>query len=227
MGPPGRASSDAGRPYTVGLTGGIATGKSVVGRMLGELGAFVVDADRLARELMRPGGPAHAAVTAHFGEALLGPGGEIDRAALADRVFREPADREALNRLVHPLIREEAWRRIQAHRGYGPFPLAVFEAALLVETGAYRDFRALVVVRCDESTQLRRLRSRDGLTREQAQARIRAQAPQRDKLATADHVIDTEGPIEATRARVGEVFEALRRAWDADLRPSPRPPRSA
>ena len=193
----------------VGLTGGIASGKSTVAGMLAESGAFVVDADALAHAVTEPGTPAHHEIEQRFGDEVLDDDGGIDRAALGSVVFWDPAARMELNAIVHPRVREEAGRRIADCAARGSAAVAVFDAALLFETGAYRDFDRLVVVRCAAETQLRRLLDRGGLTPREAQRRIDAQAPLRDKLAVADHVIDTDGTFERTRRQSDEVYALL------------------
>lgn len=198
-----------GPAFRVGLTGGIASGKSTVAAMLAELGAFVVDADLLSRELMQPGGAVYQAVVQRFGRSILGPGECIDRQALGRIVFADSAEREALNAILHPAIRAEAQRRMDAAAPQAPF--AVFDAALLVETGAWRGFDRLIVTRCSPATQIRRLIERDGLTAEEARARVEAQAALEDKLAVADYVIDTDGDLERTRRQTRAVFTKLSR----------------
>lgn len=213
---PADPSSDSGtavpsgpRILTVGLTGGIASGKSTVGAVLAGLGAFVVDADRLAELVSAPGGTAHGALLARFGDGILDDVGQIDRAALGRLIFENDEARLALNAIVHPEIRREARRRFAECAAERRSRVGVFDAALLVETGAYRDFDRLLVVSCSVATQLRRLIRRTGLTREEAQARIDAQAPLDRKLALADYVIDTDAPLDRTRRRAEEVYRAL------------------
>ena len=195
---------------SVGLTGGIASGKTTVARMLSELGAFVVDADRIAHELLAPGGRAVDATVGHFGREILDARGGIDRTELAKRVFADPAAREALNAIIHPDVRRELDLRIESFRRDDEGgPVAVVDAALLVETGRHRAFDRLVVVRCDRDTQLGRILERDGVTRDEAEARIEAQAPLEEKLALADYVIDTETSLDETRRRTEGVYAAL------------------
>jgi dephospho-CoA kinase len=190
----------------VGLTGGIGSGKTTVARMFEEHGAFVVDADAIAHELTAPGSAVFDAIVARFGPAVLASDGSLDRGLLGQRVFADPHERRALEALVHPAVRAEAARRIASYGGSSP--LAIFDAALLVETGAHRDCQRVVVVRCSEEMQLRRLLAR-GLDPAQAQARIAAQASLAEKLAVADHVIDTEGTLEATREQVGTIYAQI------------------
>jgi dephospho-CoA kinase len=194
-----------------GLTGGIASGKSTVASFLGDLGAFVVDADELAREVMAPGGSAHERVVQRFGREILDAEGAVDRDRLARLVFTDRLQREALNALVHPEVRAEASRLITRCAEQECSPVAIFDAALLVETGYYRELDRLIVLRCSPATQQRRLEQRDGLAADEAAARIAAQAPLEQKLAVADYVIDTDTPLEQTRRQTEQVWADLLR----------------
>jgi len=193
----------------VGLTGGIASGKTTVGHVFAELGAYVVDADALAREIMAPGTAVHARIVERFGQEILGADGRVSRPALARRVFHDRRAREDLNAIVHPEVGVEAARRIEAYAPRGRAPIAVFDAALLVESGLYRDFHKVVVVSCGRPTQIRRLLARDGLSMEEAEARIDSQATLDEKLAVADYVIDTEGTLRQTRRQVERIYASL------------------
>jgi dephospho-CoA kinase len=193
----------------VGLTGGIASGKTTVARMLAELGAFVLDGDALAHAVIEPGQPAYESVVARFGREILAADGRIDRARLGPIVFGDPRAREALNAIVHPAVLAAAERAIDDYTVKGHSPIAVFDAALLVETGAYRELDRLIVIRCSAEAQMHRLVARDGLAVGQAQARIEAQAPLAQKLAVADYVIDTDGTLRETRQQTEEVYAKL------------------
>ena len=193
----------------VGLTGGIASGKTTVAHILAELGAFVVDADQLAHAMMQPGGKAYDPVVQRFGKEILDDDGRIVRARLARQVFEDKVARRDLNSIVHPEVRAAAERRIAEYARHGRAMIAVFDAALLVESGRYQDFHRLVVVRCRRQTQIRRLLARDGLSTTDAEARIDSQAPVEEKLAVADYVIDTEGTLRETRKQIEGVYAAL------------------
>ena len=194
---------------SVGLTGGIASGKSTVAGFLAELGAYLVDADRIAHELLAPGGHAVDAVVDRFGTDVLADDGGIDREALGRLVFADPDARHALEAIVHPAVREEMTRLVEAYRQTEDgLPVAVIDAALLVETGRHRTLDRLIVLRCGRAVQLDRLEKR-GLTREEAEARLDAQAPLAEKLAVADYVIDTETDLDETRAQTGRVWERI------------------
>ncbi len=193
----------------VGLTGGIASGKTTVARIMAELGAFVLDADRLAHELMAPGGRAYDRVVEHFGREILDPAEKIDRTLLARRVFADSDARQALNTIVHPEVRKEALRRIADYLLDGRSNIAVFEAALIVESGAHHEYDRLVVARCSWESQIRRLLVRDSLSADAAEARLAAQAPLEAKLAVADYVIDTERTLRETREQTEQVYTRL------------------
>jgi len=199
----------------VGLTGGIASGKTTAGQVLAEHGALVLDADFLAHLVMAPGGPAHDAVVERFGREILDHRGRIDRSRLGRLVFRDRAEREALNAIVHPEVVAEAERRLAGYSGHSP--VAVFDAALLVETGRYRDFHKLIVVSCSVDTQIRRLLARDDMTSEEAQTRIDAQAPLSAKIAVADYVVDTEGTLRQTRDQVDRVYAMLLADFESEF----------
>ena len=201
----------------VGLTGGIATGKTTVARHFESWGATVIDADRLARELVEPGAAGYAPVVQEFGPGIVAPDGRIDRAALARIVFADPARRARLEAILHPLIfaaEEAALDRLAASPPEivaGNAGIAVVNAALLVEAGTWRNYQRLVVVHCDEAVQVGRLMQRDGMGRDDAQARVRAQMPTREKLKLAHYAIDTSGSEAETEARTRDVFAALLR----------------
>lgn len=197
----------------VGLTGGIASGKSTVARELARAGCKVLDADALAHAAIAPGGDAVDDVLERFGPEAADDRGGIDRPALAAIVFRDPDARAALEAIVHPRVRAAVERAVRDDPPAGPEPIAVVDAALLVETGTYREYDALIVVACSLATQTARLVARDGLGLDEAGRRIAAQAPVEAKLAVADHVIDTDGALERTLERAREVAEALRSDW--------------
>lgn len=192
-----------------GLTGGLASGKSAVARMLRSRGVPVIDADQLAREVVAPGTEGLAEVVKTFGEGVLLPDGSLDRAKLAELVFGDPSRRQALNRIVHPRIAALSAERIGELTRAGE-PLACYEAALLVENGLADAFRPLVVVAVPEETQVARAMERDAATEAQARARIAAQHPLSAKVAAADFVIDNSGDLAATEKQVDEVLAAIR-----------------
>ena len=193
------------KKYLIGLTGNIATGKSVVLRMLGRLGARVIDADALVHHLMAKETPVWRAVLNEFGEGILGPEGEIDRGKLGAIVF---ADAEALKKLeasVHPAVAARVDELIRQ----AAEPVVVVEAIKLIEAGWHRTWDALWVVTCSREQQLERLMRTRKLSRQEALLRIEAQPPQGDKIALADVVIDNSGSLEETRDQVEREWERL------------------
>ena len=193
----------------VGLTGGIATGKSTVTARLRERGAEIIDADVLAREVVEPGEPALAEIAAGFGPAVLGPDGRLDRKALGAVVFADPERRRALEAITHPRIRDRFQRRLEALAARGFRGLVIFDAAVMIESGNYRNMDKLVVVVTDEPTQIARLIARDGIDRDEALRKIRSQMPLAEKAKLADYVIDNSGAPAATAERVRAVYQAL------------------
>lgn len=198
------------RPFLlVGLTGGIATGKSTVAAMFRALGCLVVDADRLARDVVEPGEPALGQIVAEFGPDVVGSDGRLDRARLGGIVFADPARRRRLEAITHPAIRARLAARLAALAAEGFRGLVLFDAPVIVESGGHRAMDRLVVVVTDEATQLARLVARDGIGREEALRRIGAQMPIAEKAKLADYVIDNSGDRAATEAQVHAVHRAL------------------
>ena len=203
----------------VGLTGGIACGKSRVLRRLADAGLDVLDLDEVARDVTAPGGAAYGDVVAAFGPAVLGEDGALDRKALAAIVFADAAARTRLNAIVHPRVREEEARR-RAGAAANPEAVAITDAALLVEAGQHLRFDRLVVVHCEPAEQLRRLMTRDGIPEAAARARIAAQMPVQEKRRFAHLEVDATGTLEATdRAADGLAAELRRLARAPRLRP--------
>jgi dephospho-CoA kinase len=195
----------------VGLTGGLACGKTFVGEALGELGCHVLQADRLGHEVLLPGGAAYAAVVREFGSGVLDEAGEIDRRALAAQVFGKPERLALLNSFVHPPVMrlEEEWlERVAAG---DPRGIAVVEAAILIETGSYKRFDKLIVAACGVEQQVQRSIKRDGASREEVLARLSRQMPLAEKLKFANFIIDTSGSKEETVRQTRAVYESLRR----------------
>lgn len=190
----------------VGLTGGVASGKSTVAAILEELGALVIDADVLAREVVEPGTPGLAAVVTAFGPEVLDTQGALDRARLGSIVFADPSRRADLEAIIHPLVRARA-HEIESAAPAGV--LVVQDIPLLVETGQAGAFDAVLVVDVPEDLQVERAVRGRGWTEEQARSRVAAQAARADRLAAATHVIDNSRTHEDLRQRVTEVFEGL------------------
>ena len=191
----------------VGLTGGVASGKSTVSAILAELGAVVIDADVLAREVVARGTPGLAAVVAEFGEDLLTEDGELDRPAMGALVFSDEIARKRLENIVHPLVLQ---RTVELEEQAGPDDVVVHDIPLLAEGGRAGAFDAVIVVDAPAELQVARTIEDRGWTREEAEARIAAQASREDRLAIATHVIENTGTLEELRRRVAEVYDQLR-----------------
>jgi dephospho-CoA kinase len=191
----------------VGLTGGIGAGKSEVSRLLASLGAVIVDADLIAREVVEPGTPGLAAVVAEFGEEVLRPDGSLDRPALGKVVFSDPGRLAALNAIVHPLVRE---RSAELEAAAGASDVVVQDVPLLAENGLAPLYDLVVVVDAPDEVRLDRLVRLRGMAEEEARARMAAQAGRAERLAVADVVIDNGGPLDALEPRVREVWNDLR-----------------
>ena len=196
----------------VGLTGSIAVGKSHVCEVFRELGCHVLDADQTAREVVKPGTKGLSRIVEAFGNGVLLASGELDRKKLGAMVFADTDKRERLNAIVHPLVIEAQDEWIRGVEARDPNGIAMIDAALMIESGGYKRFDKLVVVWCEPDIQLQRLMKRDGLSKEDAEARIRAQMPQEEKKRFADHLIDTSAGFDATREQVKKVFAELKRA---------------
>ncbi len=190
----------------VGLTGGVASGKSTVSAILAELGAVVIDADQIARDVVAGGTPGLAAVVAAFGPGLLTEDGDLDRPALARLVFDDEPARRRLEAIVHPRVYAEIARIEGASP---PGALVVHDIPLLAESGRAGDFDAVVVVDASEESQVRRMVDQRGWTEEQARARIAAQAGREERLGLATHVIDNSGSRDELRRQVEEVYARL------------------
>lgn len=195
----------------IALTGGIASGKSLVAGILRDLGAYVIDADAVAREVVAPGSEVLKEIVEAFGPAVLRSDGTLDRKALAGRIFSDPQARARVNAITHPRIRRRIVEEIAAARATRPGVIIVVDIPLLLDAAPRNAYPldGIVVVAVDEATQLARLMARDGLTGEGARQRLRSQRPLREKIPLADWVIDNSGPPEATRRQV----EALWRTW--------------
>lgn len=191
----------------VGLTGGIAAGKSAVSRVLRDLGAVVIDADQLAREVVAKGTPGLDAVVAEFGPEVLGADGELDRPAMARLVFADDDARRRLEGIVHPLVFE---RIVELEAAAPDDAVVVHDIPLLAESGRAGTFDAVIVVDTPEEVQVERMVRDRGWDEEEARSRIRAQASRQDRLAIATHVVDNTGTLEDLRDQVAEVFEELR-----------------
>ncbi len=194
----------------VGLTGGIASGKSLVARVFRDLGACVIDADRIVRDLLEPDQQAWREVLDYFGKSILLPDQCLDRRKLGEIVFNDVEKRAWLNGCLHPKVFAAYSSQAKHIRERSPDAVVVFDAALLIETGYHRNMDRTVVVYAELEQQVERLASRDKFTREQALARIRSQIPLAEKRGHADYVIENTGSREEAEQRAREVFHKLK-----------------
>lgn len=192
----------------IGLTGGIASGKSTVAAMLRELGAPIVDADLLARQVVEPGSPALAEIAQKFGADMLAADGTLDRKKMGERIFADASARAALNAITHPRIAQASAAALADFAAAG-HEVAIYEAALLVENRLHERLGGLIVVSVPDEVQIARLRARDDLDEEGARARVSAQLPLASKVAVADWVVDNGGSVEHTRAEVERIWRAI------------------
>ncbi|MFM5837545.1 dephospho-CoA kinase [Aeromonas rivipollensis] len=190
--------------YVVAITGGIGSGKTTVANQFAALGIEVVDADLIAREVVEPGTPALAAIASHFGPGILDEQGRLDRRALRERIFSDPAAKSWLNALLHPIIRSEMLRQCAAANS----PYCLLVVPLLVENRLTELAERVLVIDVDEATQIERTCRRDGVSREQAQAILASQASRSERLAMADDVLDNQsGTTETIRERILALHE--------------------
>jgi dephospho-CoA kinase len=206
----------------VGLTGGIASGKSVVGNMFVALGAHLVEADRIAHSLMQPGEPVYNEVVRHFGREILNPDTSVNRAKLAEVAFGSDSEVEGkrvsriqeLNRIVHPAVIRSQDEWMNAISLQDPHGIAIVEAALLLEAGAAKCFDRLVVVTCTDEQRIARFAARQKMdldaARKEVQRRMSAQLPEQEKIKAADYVIENSGTLEETRHNVSQVWQSLK-----------------
>jgi dephospho-CoA kinase len=193
----------------VGLTGSIAVGKSYVTSIFAELGCHVLDADLTAREAVLPGSPGLEAVVKAFGGDVVNTDGTLNRQRLGEIIFADDEKRQKLNHILHPFIIARQDEIMREWEREDPDGIGIIDAALMIESGGYRRFDKLIVVHCRPEAQLERLMLRNGLSREEAQARIDAQMPQAEKQKYADFLIDTSDGFEPTRSRTIEVYNTF------------------
>jgi len=186
----------------VGLTGGIASGKSTVASFLKELGAYVIDADKVAREVVLPGRSAYSDIVKEFGEEILGPDGEINRSKLGGIIFQNPHARKRLNEITHPRIYNEIKKQVEERRKENPAGIIVMDIPLLIETGMTELADEVWLAALPEKQQINRLMERDGYTEEEAEKRIKSQMPLNEKRKFAHRIIDTSGLLKDTRSQV-------------------------
>jgi dephospho-CoA kinase len=193
----------------IGLTGGIASGKSVVATRLAEHGAVVVDADRIAREVVEPGTPALARIAEEFGDSVIASDGSLDRAALGALIFESPEKRAALNAITHPAVGARSKELFSAAAAADPDAIVVYDVPLLVDAGRTDEFDMIVVVNASTETRITRMIELRGMTRDEAMHRINSQATNTERLAIADVVIDSNGTLEQTLAQADALWEKL------------------
>lgn len=195
------------KPVVFGLTGGIGSGKSTVAKMFGDLGVHWVDADNVAREVVEPGSPALAEIASHFGEDILLADGTLDRAALRTIVFKDPEQREWLEGLLHPVIRNELARQLKPE-GYD-LPYVLLVSPLLLETDQHTLAKRAIVVDVPVETQIERTMSRDDNPRDQVERIIAAQMPREHRLSRAHEVIQNDQPLDQVKQQVDELHQRL------------------
>ena len=199
----------------VGLTGGLATGKSTVAKLFEQCGAAIIDADMLSRHVVEPGKPAWQDIVRHYGQKVFHADRTLNRQALADIVFQNPRQLEILNRIVHPRVSREQTRLVRELANANPKGIVVYDAPLLIEAGAHTRMDKIVVVATNRQTQIARLQTRNHLNRSEALRRIRTQLPLRDKLSHADYVIDGRLPMAELRQVIKQIYSELKTLDDA------------
>ncbi|MDN5361339.1 MAG: dephospho-CoA kinase [Moorella sp. (in: firmicutes)] len=197
--------------FIIGLTGGIACGKSTVAGILKELGAVIIDTDQVAREVVAPGRPAYREIVAAFGPLILQPDGQLDRPALARIIFNDPTARELLNAITHPQIRDRVQELLAELRRTDPEAVVVIEAPLLFEAGMEKMVDAVWAVTAPAPVRLKRLMARDNLSPPEAESRLRAQGEEGARLRRATRLIPTGGDLAATRTAVQTAWQELQR----------------
>lgn len=196
----------------VGLTGGIASGKSQAARIFKKLGAYLIDADELAREAVRPGRPALTKIVEAFGKDVLHPDQTLNRAKLGRLIFDHPEKRARLDSIVHPCVFSEEERLRTEIARKDPKAVIVFDAALLIETGAYRYMDKIILVTVDRQEQISRIMKRDGLAQDAAVKRVEAQMPVAQKERVADYVIDGGGSLDSLERRIRKIYKELKQS---------------
>ena len=194
----------------VGLTGGIATGKSLVSQILKELGAYIIDADKIARQVVEPEKPAWLEIVKFFGRDIINKDKIINRKRLGEIIFNDPVKRRKLEEIVHPRVIEEENRMLKEYLKIKPDGIVIIDAALLIEAGSHKRVDKLIVVYADKETQTKRLMERDGLSRTDAEKKIASQLPLDKKVKMADFVIDNSKGIEETQRQTIDIFNKLR-----------------
>jgi dephospho-CoA kinase len=196
--------------YLIGLTGGIASGKSTIARRLAEHGAIIIDADIVSREVVAPGSPALASIALEFGEDMINSEGTLSRAKLGALVFSDAEKLEKLNAIMHPAVKTRSAEVLAKARADNPDSVIVYDVPLLVEADIARNYDEIIVASAPEETRIKRMIQLRGLTDEEAKARIGAQASEAKRLAIADVVIDTGGNLQHTLEQVDALWDRIR-----------------
>lgn len=194
----------------IGLTGGIATGKSTVSAMLKKAGAIIIDADRIARAVVKKGLPAHREIVAQFGTEVLLPDGEINRTLLGDIIFKDHLKKQLLNSIVHPHVKKEVNRQIKQIEKKHRQAVVILDIPLLIEAGMHDDLSEIIVVYAPQDAQIKRLMQRDHISEADALARVKSQMPIEEKKQQATLVIDNSGSIDHTREQTLDMFRRLK-----------------
>ncbi len=194
----------------IGLTGGIATGKSTVSAMFKKAGAIIIDADHIARAVVEKGLPAYREIVAQFGTEVLLPDGEINRNMLGDIIFNNHQKKQLLNNIVHPHVNQEVNRQIKQIQKTHPNAVIVLDIPLLIEAGMHDDLNEIIVVYTPQDIQIQRLMQRDHISEADALSRVQSQMPIEEKKKRATFVIDNSGPIENTRKQTLDIFKRLK-----------------
>jgi dephospho-CoA kinase len=205
----GNGLNSTEHPKTAALTGGIASGKSTVSRMFQELGAYLIDADKVARQVVEPGKPAWQEIVHYFGHDILQENHAIDRKKLGAIVFGQPEKRRVLNQLTHPRVIEEIQQQEQVWRQTHPEQVVLIDVPLLIEAAMHHKYRYVVLVYVPELIQLHRLMIRDNISKDEACTKIRSQLPLSEKVPYATHVINNDGTLVKTREQVRAVYQEL------------------
>lgn len=205
----GPRTSDPGLSF--GLTGGVACGKSTVARYFQDLGACIIDADRVGHELIEPGRAAYQEILERFGKQILDPGGQIDRKKLGPKLFADPQQLQMLNSILHPRIIARVQELAAEQQRRNPHAVVIVDAALIFESGIGGTLRKVVVAWCRPEQQVERLMAKTGVSRDEAERRIRTQMPVEEKRRRADYVIDCSGSMEDTRRQAEAIYLDLRR----------------
>jgi dephospho-CoA kinase len=195
----------------IGLTGGVASGKSVISKVLEEEGAYLIDTDQIARELVEPETPTWKELVKVFGKEILREDGSIHRKKLASKVFSDPEQKSLLNQIIHPRIKEEIGRHLERIGRKDPEAIVVIDAPLLIEIGDHRGMDKVIVVTSTKKQQIERLREREGINQGVAKRIIASQMPTQEKVKVADYVIQNEGSLEEAEKKAKEVFQELKR----------------